>query len=73
MKVLRKRRKHQADYNNLIIDVIICFIFMMMSLCCLYMLNVFDNQNNLYNANKIVSKYIEYVFSLDNRQITLNK
>lgn len=72
-KVLRKRKKLLDDYNNLIKDVIIIIIFILISLCCLYTLNVFSNQNHVYNNNKITSKYMEYIFTSDNRQITLDK
>ncbi|VVC36593.1 Polycystin cation channel, PKD1/PKD2 [Cinara cedri] len=54
------------DYKS---DVIICAVLILMSVCCLFILNVFENQNRNYQNNLISSKYLELIIESSNNQL----
>lgn len=63
-------------HNNLKSDAIVCTVLILTSVCCLFVLNVFGNQNDKYQTNRVSSKYLRSIFELSSdttRLITPNK
>ncbi|XP_050063461.1 uncharacterized protein LOC126552720 isoform X6 [Aphis gossypii] len=71
-EILRERRNLIADRNNAITDGVICIVLILTSLGFLHNLKVFNNRNDKYRTNQMVSVYLERGFTSNNRRINLN-
>lgn len=75
-KVLRGRRRHAADRQDLTADAVVFTVFAAASLCCLYALIGFGDENGAHHANRIASCYVlERVFASrpSGRSMTLHE
>lgn len=62
-----------AKRNNIKLSIVICTVLLLTAMSFLYFLNVFSHQNDKYQENKIVAKYLKHTFTSKNKLITLDK
>lgn len=62
-----------TNHNNIRISIVVCTILLLTAMGFLYVLNVISNQNEKYQENQIVAKYLDFTFTSENKIITLDK